>query len=500
MQFIELNRCFVPLGKEEEPNLDIGLVWGLKIGSWLEWSKLREHRRVVVLAEALSGKSEEFRNQAEKLSDQGHPAFCIRIEELADQGFEAAMDPGAAKFFENWRNGTSDGWFFLDSIDEARLNRKSFETALKRFARELNQSLERARVFISCRVSDWKGREDQSLIERLLPAWKRESIEPAGNNESNPLLDPIFKTKEKASTHRNPQPEQDRYELVIVQIVPLSLEQCRTLAGEFGVNNLDSFIDGIKRNGLEAFTERPGDVIDLADYWRNYRRFDTLAVMVEHSINYKLKEIDPHRPDNEALSLQKARTGAERVAAALTLGKSFTLRAPGHDPDPSLASGALDPSLILPEWTDAERNALVRRGIFAPSTYGRVRFHQRSTQEYLTSQWLDRLLRSNCPRSEIWNLVFADRYGVKTVVPSLRPAAAWLALRHSDFLNEIIDREPLILIRHGDPGSLSLEIKKRLLATYAKKDAAAEVADDSVDKRALWMFSNNGLAETIRDT
>lgn len=500
MQFVELNRCFVPLGKDEEPNLDIGRVWGRKIGGWLEWSELREHRRVVLLAEALSGKSEEFRNQAEKLSAQGHSAFCIRIEELADQGFETAMDPGAAKLFDQWRNGTSNGWFFLDSVDEARLNRKSFETALKRFARELDQSLERARVFISCRVSDWKGREDQGAIERFLPSWEHESTKSASDSESDALLDPIFKPKEQARTGAKPQPEQNRNELLLVQIVPLSIEQCRTLAGELGVKDLDAFINEIRHNGLEAFTERPGDVIDLADYWTSYGRFDSLAVMVEHSINYKLKETDLHRPDNEALSLQKARGGGERVAAALTLGKSFTLRAPGHDPDPSLASGALDPSLILHEWTDAERNALVRRGIFAPSTYGRVRFHQRSTQEYLTAQWLDRLLRSNCPRSEIWNLIFADRYGVKTVVPSLRPAAAWLALRHSDFLNEIIDREPLILIRHGDPGSLSLETKKRLLATYAKKHAVAEIADDSLDKRALWMFANNGLAETIRDT
>ena len=38
-----------------------------------------------------------------------------------------------------------------------------------------------------------------------------------------------------------------------------------------------------------------------------------------------------------------------------------------------------DPELILNDWTDAERNALLRRGVFAPSTYGRIRFHHRAT-------------------------------------------------------------------------------------------------------------------------
>lgn len=500
MSFVELNRCFVLIGKDQEPSLDIGRDWGRKVGGWLEWSDLREHQRVVLLAEASSGKSAEFRNQAARLSAEGHPAFCVRIEELADQGFKAALEPDAAKMFEQWRTRTGKGWFFLDSVDEARLNRKNFETALKRFARGLDPSLERARVFISCRVSDWKGREDRAAIQQLLPAWEQPVEKSPSDNKSSGLLDPIFKAKNRSPTLSNRQPERKPNELLIVQLVPLSTDQYRTLAGALGVNDLDSFVDGITRNGLDAFTERPGDLIDLADYWKSYGRFGTFAAMVEHSINYKLKEADTYRPDNESLSLQKAREGAERIAAALTLGKSFTLRAPGHDPDPSLASGALDPALILNEWTDAERNALLRRGVFAPSTYGRVRFHHRSTQEYLTAQWLHRLLQSNCPRPEVWNLIFADRYGVETVVPSLRPAAAWLAPRQPDFLEEIIRREPLILLRCGDPGSLSLEARKRLLATYAKRHAAAEIADDSLDNRGLWMFADHSLADTIRES
>jgi len=191
--------------------------------------------------------------------------------------------------------------------------------------------------------------------------------------------------------------------------------------------------------------------------------------------------------------------GAERIAAALTLGKSFTLRAPGHDQDPSLASGALDPSLALKDWNVAQQNALLRRGIFAPSTYGRIRFHHRSTQEYLTAQWLDRLLRSNCPREEIWNLIFADRYGVETLVPSMRPAAAWLALKHSDIRGETIRREPLVLIRHGDPSSLSLDAKKEVLFSYVKKQALAQISDDNLGNRDLWLFSEPALVDAVRE-
>jgi hypothetical protein len=78
---------------------------------------------VVLLAEAASGKSAEFRNQTETLRAAGSHAFFVTIEELADHGFEAALEPAGVEAFEQWRGGTSDGWFFLDSIDEARLNR-----------------------------------------------------------------------------------------------------------------------------------------------------------------------------------------------------------------------------------------------------------------------------------------------------------------------------------------------------------------------------------------
>jgi hypothetical protein len=68
MAFIELNRSFFPLLKDHEPSLEFGRAWGRKLGGWLEWSDLLELRRVVVLAEASSGKSEEFRNQVKQLN------------------------------------------------------------------------------------------------------------------------------------------------------------------------------------------------------------------------------------------------------------------------------------------------------------------------------------------------------------------------------------------------------------------------------------------------
>ncbi|WP_316233577.1 hypothetical protein [Bradyrhizobium sp. SZCCHNPS2010] len=498
MEFVDLDRYFVPLHKDQEPSLDIGHLWGPRAAGWLNWEELRRRRRVILLAEAASGKTKEFEHQSEVLRADGSPAFFLRIEELADSAIEAVLDGESAKRFQSWLSGSSEAWFFLDAVDEAHLNRKSFDAALRRFARDIGAGLERAHVYVSCRVTDWRGSEDRTIFSRYLPAWKQPAAAPVAKpDDYSALLDPIFKDKRSPRNDETAKTEELLNDLLVVQLVPLSPDQYRKLAAAAGVTDVDAFVAAVSKHGLEAFTERPQDLLDLADYWITHKKFDTFAKMLDHSITRKLGEDNPHRPDNEALPPQEAREGAERLAAALTLGKSFTLRAPGDGSDPSLAQGALNPKDILPEWTDAKRNALLRRAIFAPATYGRIRFHHRSTQEYLAASWLDRLINNNCPLTEIFNLIFTERYGVETIVPSLRAEAAWLSLRQPAIRDEVIRREPLTLLSQGDPGSLPIMVREQLLMQYALKQAAGEISDDRLDARELWMFGDEQLAPTV---
>src|SRR5690349_20383303 len=130
MNFVDLNRYFVPIRKDQEAMLDAGRGWGRKIAGWLDWPELLKRRRVVLLAEASCGKSEEFRHQQQRLVAEGKPAFLVRIEDLADHGLDASLGPSEAAALNAWKTGATEGYFFLDSVDEARLNRKSFDTAL----------------------------------------------------------------------------------------------------------------------------------------------------------------------------------------------------------------------------------------------------------------------------------------------------------------------------------------------------------------------------------
>ena len=497
MDFIDLHRYFVPIHKDQEASLDVGRIWGRRIAGWLDWPALLKKQRVVLLAEASSGKSDEFRHQQMRLAAEGKPAFFVSIEQLADDGLDAALDPAGAQAFQTWKTSTESGFFFLDSVDEARLNRKNFDAALRRLARELGANLGRTHLFISCRVSDWRGQQDRDAVLQCLPVPEQTVVptaEPADLDRA--LLAPIFEEKEKTADAD----ERDDTDtpLLVVQLVPLDTPQRRALTLAARINDTDAFMAAIDQHGLEALAERPGDLLDLIEYWRTYGKFGPLAAMTEHAVARKLAERDKYRPDNDTLSTDQARHGAERIAATLALGQTFTVRAPAQELDPTLAAGAVDADHVLPGWKENERNALIRRPAFAPATYGRVRFHHRTTQEYLTASWFDRLLQGGIPKSDIWPLFFAEVYGVQTVIPSMRAAAAWLALKHPDFRDEVISREPLLLIQNGDPGSLPLSAKKRLLAVYAERHAAGEIAEDRMDHRSIWMFAQPELADAIR--
>lgn len=228
-RFAELDRCFIPIAKDQEPSLDVGRIWGRKIAGWLNRADLHKYRRVVLLAEALSGKTAELHKQRDRLTVEGRPAFCTRIEELADQGFVATLEPQAVTLFQQWRSGSGEAVFFLDSVDEARLNCKNFETAFKRFAADLEGGLEGARIFISCRVMDWKGNEDRAHIERLLPAPEPVQI-PTQDDDADPLLDPIFKKENRPADDDDEKAKRDAKALLVVQLVPLDTDQCKTLA------------------------------------------------------------------------------------------------------------------------------------------------------------------------------------------------------------------------------------------------------------------------------
>ena len=123
-KYIPLQRnfsLFTPPSNHYETHWDA--LWDTETNSnKLEWDQLLERNKVVILAEAGTGKTEELKAVANRLYQEGKASFFCRIETLLDLSFEDSLDIGDVQRFTQWQNAEVDlAYFFLDSVDEAKL-------------------------------------------------------------------------------------------------------------------------------------------------------------------------------------------------------------------------------------------------------------------------------------------------------------------------------------------------------------------------------------------
>ena len=79
-EFIDLQRRFRELSDSELEDIESLLAWsGSEFGPDIGWSELLEYARVILLAEAGAGKTEEMREQTNRLTGEGRFAFFISI-------------------------------------------------------------------------------------------------------------------------------------------------------------------------------------------------------------------------------------------------------------------------------------------------------------------------------------------------------------------------------------------------------------------------------------
>lgn len=150
---VPLIRRFTPISRHyQEHDFSLEQAWPvLDRGERRDWGLLCEDYRAVILADAGAGKTFELKAEAARLDARGHAAFFIRIEDI-DEAFGSAFEVGSAGGFESWLCGAEEAWFFLDSVDEVRLEApRAFEAALRAFATRIHDARHRAHVYVSSR-------------------------------------------------------------------------------------------------------------------------------------------------------------------------------------------------------------------------------------------------------------------------------------------------------------------------------------------------------------
>lgn len=478
MTYIPLNRRFAPLDHERPFSINIQDHLGFGFAKGLGWEDLLERPRVVILAEASAGKTREFREQAARLRADGEHAFFVTLEAIAANGLDRAFGREDAKAFEAWIASEAIAWFFIDSIDEARINQKDIETALNGFAREIDPAYDRARVMLSCRGTVWEGENDLRLLRHTIGVEPRKARHSARDTPSDEIL---FNPKSAAdAVEQAPAPP----DLSVVVMTSLTPAQRASFLVQSNLTDVDSFERALFKHNLRQFAERPGDLLTLVRYWKDHRQFAGLSEMTEVGIEARLEETNKTRKTLSTLSLAEIRAGAERLAAAMTLSRTMTVRVE----DMLANEDGINAYQVLEDWPAPEVDALLQRGLFVPSTSGFVRFFHRSAQEYLTARWFARM-GERLTDEELLETFVSDGLGIETIAPSLRPAAAWLAVERPTLRARILADEPIILLLHGDPQKLLLSEKRELLLDAARRQKDGAMAYARIDHQSLWMFA-----------
>ncbi len=486
--FVELDRTFHKIGENEDPDPDIPRIIAEMSGNKTGWSELLKYPRIILLAEAGVGKTVETRHRVEKLRENGEVAFWCTIEDLADGGLAKSLDTHDDESrLSKWLTDGNIGYFFLDSVDEARLVRKSFERALRNFSKAIAPALQRVHVVITCRVSDWQANADAATVMRYLPL-------PAIAESRSDLPDK-FEDFDLDSVATKDDAQQDS--LSVYQMAPLSSDQITKFASAIGTPETSTFLAAIDDADAWAFARRPLDLLNLAAYWSENRKLGTLTELIEFDVNAKLSEDNPRHKKRGALSTTEAVNGAMALAAALHFCRKNSILVPDQPVDPARRADAVDPMEVLLEWSAENVEALCGRAIFDEATYGRVRFHHRAARDFLTARWIEARLKEGYPRREIERLLFCEKYGQQIAVPSMRPISAWLANWDEPIRKLTYRIAPELLIEGGDPAVLPLDDRAALVRRFADHYGDRSDTGASFDLQAVKRFSSPDLGPVI---
>lgn len=456
------------------------------------WDDLLKRRRVVILAEAGSGKSEELKGQARRLADDNKVAFYASVQDVGREGLGNAIAAVERPKLAAWLSSDQPAWFFIDSIDEAKLDGVRLERALRNIADAIHNAEGRAHIILSGRHTDWEFRRDLARLQEVLP------VPPEQGTLAPPTADELI----VRTLHHERTPEEAGPEAPLVAVLmSLDAERVRIFAEAKGAANLDALIAEIDVSNLWRFARRPLDLDWLVQFWKANRRLGSLAEMLATSLRERLQESDPVRAHRDPLDLDRALEALERIGAALVFGRTTTLCIPDGEIVLTGDNPGFDLADVLPDRGGTDRARLLNRPVFDPATFGRVRLHNDNegvVRAYLAARWLHRLRQANLSRTGLFNLLFADAYGVRLVKPSLQEAAAWLSIWDPDVAREVIHREPYLLLTAGDPASLPSDLRASALTRVVERMVANDEHLPLLDYDSLKRFTRPDIAPVIR--
>jgi hypothetical protein len=482
--FIDLDRTFSKIPLDADVSDDVDLSGRHSRHGELHWADLLNHQRVILLSEAGSGKTAEIRNVTRQLRSEGKSAFFLRIENVSPE-LEDAIEEGTFDEFESWLDSGSEGWLFLDSVDEARLkDPRDFERAIRKLGRVTQRAGAHAHIIITGRSTAWRASTDLAICERAF------EFEPVSRQALSTPVDAFEDGVQTAAAEIGTDAS-----FLVVTLDDIYGEQIDRFLSGTGVHDSKAFRTAVERREAWSLTTRPLDFLELVDFWHEHQRIGTRLELMKSSIDRRLEERDQNRAEFRPIAPEKLRDGVRLMAAATTLGQMSGICVP----DGEANKKGIPIRAVLRDWNDADAGALLSRPIFEPGIYGTVRFHHRTVREYLTAEWLHELIRGAASRVKIENMFFRTQYGLQVINPSMRPVLPWLALLDERIRTRLEELAPEVFFEGGDPGQLPLSTRRSVLRKACEQLAQPAHTWAITDYSAVQRFAHHDLTEDIKE-
>jgi hypothetical protein len=322
---IALNRQFFEWreGELSDPEVVLHLRGAADL---LSWETVSARRRVVILGEAGSGKTTEMKEQARIRTLVGQFAVYATVEDVGRDGLDNALGVADRARLTSWRGSDESGWFFIDSVDEAKLGGIRLERVIRRIADGIAGAERRAHLILSGRLSDWEFRRDLERLKVGLPVPKDPVLPPPPTADQ--LLISTLRHERRKPLAGEPSPGKGA---LVVLMAPLDPDRVRLFAAAKGAPNLDAFLAQIEAANLWRFARRPLDLDWLVEFWERYGRLGSLAEMLENSLLKRVGETNLDRARGDALDETRALYSIERIGAALVFGRKTTIAIPDSE-------------------------------------------------------------------------------------------------------------------------------------------------------------------------
>ena len=506
-QHVELQRRFLELDDAKDPEAAalesyIASISGTDTGvGWAEIFAARES--IVILGEPGSGKTHEMGAQMAGLRRQGACAALVELGQVVSTPTPPLSHDDLAAF-ALWRANKADAWLFLDAVDESKLVRiGDFRAALKNVSAWVGSRRDRTHYVISSRISEWRFRADKDLVVNELLGKRHTSQAPAVNPPTvvSGFSPGLGLTRISAQSKPVSASDTDRVppKLKVVKLLPLTRDQVLHFLQTFG-GDPHPFLDAVKQIDALEFVGRPDDARDLYALWKKKGRLGTKIEMLEQSTEIKLQL----KEDRSGVALSRLREGVEAVCACLHLSRHLAITIEEQFDDALIDSIPLR-SCLPQDWSEKERHSLIQRPIFDGATYGRIRVHHRTHQDYLAACWFRGLMDSECPYSELRQIVFDERSDGKLILrPFMASVAAWLACiaspdaHWSEALKAgLLTHTPWVFLAHGDPQSLPVQYRLDVLRNIVEHFRGRDHVQIDWDRSTLKRFADPGLASDL---